>query len=103
VPDLPFRTARVDVDVQVPVAVVALVECIVKVSEIACGFDAWATIGTAAAAAKIVSVAIVRFMCPLPCDLLRGAPPPALPSSHVFCLFCYFASKSATVGAITEL
>jgi hypothetical protein len=33
VPDLPLRTARSLVEVQVPVAVVALVKCIVKVSE----------------------------------------------------------------------
>jgi hypothetical protein len=40
VPDFPFRTARSLVELHVPVAVAALVECIVTVSEIACGFAA---------------------------------------------------------------
>src|SRR6266540_3454124 len=61
VPDLPLRTARSEVDVHVPVAVVALVKCIVKVSDIACGFDAWAASGkaTAATVARAASVSFV--------------------------------------------
>ena len=67
VPDLPLRTAHVpELDVQLPVAFVALVECIVKVSEMDWDLEAWATSGTATAVAKIVSVAIVRFIAPLP-------------------------------------
>jgi hypothetical protein len=66
VPDLPLRTARSELDVQLPVAVVALVECIVKVREMDCDLEAWATSGTVTAVTKIVSVAIVRFTAPLP-------------------------------------
>jgi hypothetical protein len=80
---LPLRTARSELDVQFPVAVVALVKCIVKVSEMDWDLEAWATSGTATAVGKIMSVAIVRFISPLSSALLRGALPPALPSDEL--------------------
>jgi hypothetical protein len=52
VPDLPLRTARSELDVQLPVAVVALVECIVKVREMDCDLEAWATSGTVTAVGR---------------------------------------------------
>jgi len=55
-----------ELDVQFPVAVVALVKCIMKVSEMDWDLEAWATSGTATAVAKIMSVAIVRFISSLP-------------------------------------
>lgn len=52
VPDFPFRTARADVDVHVPVAVVALVKRIVNMREMVCGFAPWAGTDDAISATK---------------------------------------------------
>ena len=72
-----------ELDVQFPVAVVALVKCMVKVSEMDWDLEAWATSGRATAVAKIMSVAIARFISPLSSALLRVALPPALPSDEL--------------------
>ena len=73
---MPFSTARSLVDVHVPVAVVALVKCIVKVREIACGFEAWAASGVAVAAI-VARIAIVVFNgFSLPMERGAAATPP---------------------------
>jgi hypothetical protein len=61
VPDLPWSAGRSLVDVQLPLAVVALVKCIVKVSEIACGLAACAGSATARRATpkRIVSLVLM--------------------------------------------
>jgi hypothetical protein len=59
VPDLPWSAGRSVADVHVPVAVVAVVACIVKVSEIGCGLAAWAGRADAVIATKKMAAILV--------------------------------------------
>jgi hypothetical protein len=72
------------VDVQVPAAVVGPVKCIVKVSETACGFVAWATSGkTATDASEARETRAVSLSFNFSPESAEGSAAAALPSCSV--------------------